>query len=507
MTAVDVPLQGEQPAPPDRRRIATNFVTLAVTGALGLVVTLLISIYVRRMLGPTAMGQVSWSLAIIGYLGMIVNPGLTPIGERELARNRLRGNELLALVLTLQTAFSAIVYALLVVFAAFDLRGPAVSILLLIQGLTLFLTAWNSGWVLQAYERMVIPSVASLVINALQLPVLLLFVHSPDDTNLYAFLALPFALAGVIFNFWYMIRRGAVRSLRLRPTFAGSARLLREAWPVALAQAAILILQTSGIIILGFTSGDNAVGQYATAHRLIMVASLGTAALWNAFFPALARSSTVPDHAAELSREFLGLLAWIGFPLAALGWACGRHVVELMYGAAFAESGLYFEWLSLSIALTYLYYGLVAILMPLGRSTLQFQIIAVAAAVNLALNAIAIPLYGPWGSIAAMLAAETVLLGLGLAMRNRGGLLNHAILPVVAPPLLCSLGVAVVIVLLPPSWHHFWWFELTSGAVVLLICLIGFERDALRRMVSGLDRTLENIPALQSPKMSKCLKN
>ena len=507
MTAVDVPLQGEQPAPPDRRRIATNFVTLAVTGALGLVVTLLISIYVRRMLGPTAMGQVSWSLAVIGYLGMIVNPGLTPIGERELARNRLRGNELLALVLTLQTAFSAIVYALLVVFAAFDLRGPAVSILLLIQGLTLFLTAWNSGWVLQAYERMVIPSVASLVINALQLPVLLLFVHSPDDTNLYAFLALPFALAGVIFNFWYMIRRGAVRSLRLRPTFAGSARLLREAWPVALAQAAILILQTSGIIILGFTSGDNAVGQYATAHRLIMVASLGTAALWNAFFPALARSSTVPDHAAELSREFLGLLAWIGFPLAALGWACGRHVVELMYGAAFAESGLYFEWLSLSIALTYLYYGLVAILMPLGRSTLQFQIIAVAAAVNLALNAIAIPLYGPWGSIAAMLAAETVLLGLGLAMRNRGGLLNHAILPVVAPPLLCSLGVAVVIVLLPPSWHHFWWFELTSGAVVLLICLIGFERDALRRMVSGLDRTLENIPALQSPKMSKCLKN
>jgi hypothetical protein len=48
------------------------------------------------------------------------------------------------------------------------------------------------------------------------------------------------------------------------------------------------------------------------------------------------------------------------------------------------------------------------------------------------------------------------------------------------------LGVAVVIVLLPPSWHRFWWFELTAGAVVLLICLIGFERHALRRMVSGM---------------------
>jgi O-antigen/teichoic acid export membrane protein len=491
MTVVEESLQAgsvasERPAPPDRRRIATNFVTLAVTGALGLVMTLLVSIYVRRVLGPTAMGQVSWSLAVIGYLGMIVNPGLTTIGQRELARNRSRDNELLALVLTLQTAFSAVVDGLLVVFAAFDLRGPAVSILLLIQGLALFLTAWNSGWVLQANERMVIPSVASLVINALQLPVLLLFVHSPDDTYLYAFLALPFALAGVIFNFWYMIRRGAVRSLRLRPTFAGSATLLREAWPVALGQAAVLIMQSSGIIILGFTSGDNAVGQYATAYRLMMVATLGTAALWNAFFPALARASTIPAHATELSREFLGLLAWIGFPLAALGWACGRHVVGLMYGPAFAESGPYFEWLSLSIALTYLNYGLVSILVPLGRSTLQFQIIAVGAAVNLALNVIAIPLYGPWGSIAAMLAAETVVLGLGLAVRHRVRLLHHAILPVVAPPLLCSVGVAVVIVLLPPSWHHFWWFELTAGAVVLLICLVGFERHALRRMASGM---------------------
>jgi O-antigen/teichoic acid export membrane protein len=471
-------------APPDRRRIATNFVTLAATGSLGLVMTLLVSIYVRRVLGPTAMGQVSWSLAVIGYLAMFVNPGLTTIGQRELARERSRGNELLALVLTLQTALFAVVYGLLVVFAAFELRGPSVSVLLLIQGLSLFLTAWNSGWVLQAHERMVAPSIAALVINALQVPVLLLFIHSPGDTNLYAFLALPFTLAGVVFNFWYLIRLGAVRWVRLQPTFSASRILLREAWPLALAQAAVVIVQSSGIIILGFTNGDNAVGQYATAYRLMMVASLGTAALWSAFFPALARASAIPAHATELSRQFLGLLAWIGFPLAALGWSFGRHVVELLYGDAFAESGPYFEWLSLSIALTYLNYGLVSILVPLGRSMLQFQIIAVAASINLALNAILIPLYGAWGSVYALVAAETVVLGLGLVMRNRVRLLHHAILPVVAPPLLCSLGVAVVIVLLPPSWHRFWCLELATGAAVLLLCLIGFERRALRQMVS-----------------------
>ena len=50
-------------APPNRRRIAANFITLASTGVLGLIVTILISIYVRRTLGPAAIGQVSWALA------------------------------------------------------------------------------------------------------------------------------------------------------------------------------------------------------------------------------------------------------------------------------------------------------------------------------------------------------------------------------------------------------------------------------------------------------------
>ena len=43
--------------------------------------------------------------------------------------------------------------------------------------------------------------------------------------------------------------------------------------------------------------------------------------------------------------EYLGLLVWMGLPPAALGWVFGHHVVELLYGAAFAPAGRYFEWL------------------------------------------------------------------------------------------------------------------------------------------------------------------
>jgi O-antigen/teichoic acid export membrane protein len=129
---------------------------------------------------------------------------------------------------------------------------------------------------------------------------------------------------------------------------------LKEAWPLALTQGVILIYFNSGTIILGFTDRDDAVGQYATAYRLMMVAAVITASLWNAYFPALARMHDAPTQATLLSQKYAGLLAWMGFPMAALGWACGRHVVSLMYGPAFAAAGPYFEWLCLNIAITFL---------------------------------------------------------------------------------------------------------------------------------------------------------
>jgi O-antigen/teichoic acid export membrane protein len=488
--ALGDPTEAAEPEPaaaqPNRRRIAANFVTLASTSVLGLIVTIVISIYVRRALGPAAIGQVSWALAAVAYLGVLVNPGLTTVGQRELAKTPGRGQELLALILTLQTVLAVVAYGLVVAIAALDLRGPAVNILLLIQGVTLFVTAWNTGWVLQANERMVAPSIAALGFNALQLPALLLLIHQPEDLYLYAILSLPFPLLGVIYNLWYLGRTALASPMRLRPRLAGALGLLREAWPLALTQGAVLIYFNSGTIILGFTDGDDAVGQFATAYRLMMVAAVITASMWNAYFPALARSHTSPALATQLSREYVGLLAWMGLPIAALGWACGRHVIELMYGPAFAATGPYFEWLCLNIATTFLNYGLVAILVPWGHSSLQFKITAAGAAINLTINLIAIPVWGAWGAVAGTLVAEAAVFGLGLLARRRYGIFWHPILPIVAPPLLCSAAVGLVIAALPRAFDRYWWLELLAGTVVLAGCLAIFERQIVRRVIRGL---------------------
>jgi O-antigen/teichoic acid export membrane protein len=471
------------PAPPNRRRIAANFVVLAGTSVLGLLITILISIYVRRALGPAAIGQASWAMAMVAYLGVVVNPGLTTVGQRELARNPRRGQELMSLILTLQTALAIAAYGLLLAIVALDLRGQTVNLLLLIQGISLFFTAWNTGWVLQANERMVAPSIAGLVFNALQLPAFLLLIHQPDDLYLYVALCLPALLLGVVYNLWYIGRHGLASPLRLRPVLTGASVLLKEAWPLALSQGAALIYLNTGTIILGFTHGDDAVGQYATAYRLMMVAAVITASLWNAYFPALARTHHAAAQATLLSREYAGLLAWTGFPIAALGWACGRHVVALMYGPAFAAAGPYFEWLCLSVAITFLNYGLVATLVPWGHTRLQSTIMIAGTATNLGISLLAIPPYGAWGAIAANLASETAVVVIGLLARRRFGIFWHPVLPIVMPPFVCSAAVALAIAALPTAFDRYWWLELAMGAILLAGCLAVFERSLVDRVI------------------------
>jgi O-antigen/teichoic acid export membrane protein len=481
---------GEQKPVPSpgvsRRRIAANFLSVAGTNVLGLVVTILISVYVRRALGPEAIGQVSWAMAVVAYLTVLVSPGLALVGQRAIAQASERTEALASLVLTLQTLLACVVYTFVLVVAALEPRGPIVSMLLAIQGVTLFFTAWNMGWVLQAHERMVAPSLAALAFNVLQLPSLILLVHQPDDLTLYATVTVAFACGSVAYNIWYVARCRIVRPSRMRPTLAGLRSVLREAWPLALLQAAVLVIANSGTVVLGLTDGDDAVGQFASAYRLMLVAAVITSAMWNAYFPAFVRAQERPEEAMRLSREYLGLLAWMGLPMGALGWALGRHVVELLYGPAFAPAGRYFEWLCLNVGLTFINYGVISALVPWGRGHLQLRITAAAAVFNLAGTGVAVPLYGAWGAVAVIIASESLTLGLGVIVRRRTRLFWHPVFPTILPPLACSVAAVAILVALPASLDRLWWLQLPAAALMVGLAMLVFERKALHHLSQAL---------------------
>ena len=459
-----------------RRTIATNFFAMTAVSGIVLLIGIFATAYSRRVLGPAVIGQVNLNAALLAFLTLLASPGLALVGQRDIAANPKETASITSLVLGLQMLFGLLAYAVVAVIALLDPRGGQASTLLLIQGVIILINAGSTIWVLQGHQRMAGPAIASLVINVLQVPALLLLIRDPSDIYLFAAYTLPFSLALVGYYFWYLHHHGVLRFADVAPRLAGGRKLLSDAWPLALSLLAVLVVYNGGAILLGFTHSDIEVGLYTTAYKLMFISTVVSGAMMNAYFPVLSQVAGDTQQAKRVAYDFATLMVWMGLPIAALGWACGRHVNDLLFGAQFAAAGPYFEGLCLVVALTFTNIGLGTPLLAWGHQRLHLKIIATSALASLVLNALLIPRYGGWGAVAALLMAETMSLVLLAIARRRLELGRIALLPLLAPPLLCSLAVALGIAFLPASAHQFWWLEVAIGAALLGGCLLLFER-------------------------------
>jgi O-antigen/teichoic acid export membrane protein len=290
-------------------------------------------------------------------------------------------------------------------------------------------------------------------------------------------LGYPFQLGLIGFLLWYATRNRLLQWSEVRPAFRGAWSLVKEALPLGLSQVAILLYYNSDVIMLGVWSNDHTVGIYSTAYQMMLMPLLLAGALYTAYFPQLAKKHADPQQSARLSNELLRLLIWMGFPLAALGWAFGRHVIVLLYGVGFSESGPLFEWLSLNLALVFVNNGIGSPLLAWGQQRLHFCITAVAAALNVALNLVLIPHYGAWGAVITTILAEAVVTVVCLIVRRKN-------VPVVMTPsgwwaVSCATLLAVMLKLLVVWFPRWWWGSLAIGLIAFAACFWWREKEVL----------------------------
>src|SRR5262249_19240350 len=201
--------------------------------------------------------------------------------------NHKRSASMASLVIGLQMVFALVAFGVVVAIALLDPRSGRSSTLLMVQGLAVLINAGNLAWVLQAHQRMAGPAIASLVLNLMQLPALLPLVHEPSDVVVFAALTLPFSAALIVYNVFYLRHHGILRLGDLRPRLASAGTLLAQAWPLALSQAAVLLIYNCGAIMLGFTHDDDEGGLYTTAYKLMFLSTRVSRPLIAPFLPSL----------------------------------------------------------------------------------------------------------------------------------------------------------------------------------------------------------------------------
>lgn len=464
-----------------RRLIARNFLSLTAAQMAGRVVGLFSGIYTRRILEVVAIGQVSWCASVMSYFSLAINPGLETIAKRDVAREPNKAGQYVSLLLTLQLILAVAGFAFAAGFAALGLRGPQVSLILTLQAIGLLLMPLNLTWLLHANERMAPAAFAEVISQVLMLPALVLFIHNPTHVIRYVLLGYPFRIGTIVYLMWYAGHHRLLRWREIRPTLHGSLALVKEAVPLGLSQVAILLYYNFDAIFLGFTRGDATVGLYSTAYNLMLMPLMFSGSLSNAYFPALSRAHGDEQQMKQVSTEFLRILVWMGFPIAAMGWAGGRYVVTLMYGQHFAASGPMLEWLSLDIGLVYFNIGIGWALNAWGHQKETFYTAGVAAVLNVGLNCALIPRYGVWAAVATTILAELAVMVFLLYWRRR--ICPIPALRIASKPLMASVVVGVSTRVLASVFPNYWWIIVGLGVAGLMASVWMAEKETIRRLL------------------------
>lgn len=364
---------------------------------LRLVSGVLVGIYIARYLGPEQFGILSYVIAIVAFLIVIARMGMDAILVREIAKRQQSGQALgTAIVIMLSAA--TLCYGLLASLLHIIDESAAIKHYLLLAGLSVFLVAFYAfDFYFQAKVAAKRGAIAkSIALSIMAIAKLLLIWQ---DATLVWFIAshvVEHLLIAVFLTATYLLTK-PTDSLSFSRQLAGP--LLSSAWPMVLAGLSSIVYMRIDQLMLRHMLGMEAVGIYAAAARIYEAWILVPFVLSTSLLPLLVAAKKESSMVFEQRMQWLFTGMVVMTSVAALiAWWLSEPVIKLTFGASYLASATVLPLLMASAiftsvhSLTVRYMTVEHLERKIAKRTLA------AAVLNVAANAVLIPMAGVAGA-------------------------------------------------------------------------------------------------------------
>jgi len=393
---------------PNLVKIVDNIGWLFFDKVLRMGVGLFVGVWIARYLGPEQFGLFSLATAFVALFGAVAGLGLQGIVVRDILRDPACKEEILGTAAMLQFVGGLLAYGLLL-GTIFWLRSDdfLARALVAILGSTMLFKAsevaiyWFESQVLSKYIVWV-QNGCFLVFAAIK--VMLILSNAPLMAFAWATMA-EALLVAMLMLVMLGLRGPGLQQLRAK--LVRAKRLLTDSWPLLFSGIAIVIYMRIDQIMLGQIVGDEAVGIYSAALRISEVWYFIPAVIVASVFPAIleAKKRSESQYYQRLQHLY-DLMVLLSVGVALPMTVLSTPIVTLLYGEAFAESG---QVLAIHIwAAVFVFLGVASNnwFLVEGRQILSFQRTVLGAVVNVALNFLLIPAYGPVGAAVATVISQ-----------------------------------------------------------------------------------------------------
>jgi PST family polysaccharide transporter len=362
---------------------------------------LTVGVWVARHLGPDQYGLLSYVLALSALFAPIGALGLDRILVHDLVRHPQRQSESIGTAFYLRLCASSIAF-FAATMTAWLVRPDAAVVTTMTAIISLGIVFQSFDVIRLWFESRVrakyvaIAQSCALVLSSAT-KVLLIVNNAPLRVFAWTFL-LEATITSLVLLIAYRKNEQRLRSWRPRLDRARS--MLKDSWPLLLSALATGGAQMRiGQIMLGHMVSDQATGTFAAGTRL--------SELWF-FLPMIVVASISPaiTQAKERGNEIyydrlrrsLRVLALSGIALALATSLLAPYFISILFGADYAGAAAVLRIHAWSIVFVFLGVGVTPWIVNENCLSLAMWRSVVAITVDIALNLILIPLWGPVGA-------------------------------------------------------------------------------------------------------------
>ena len=369
---------------------------------------------ISNIFSVDTVGQYGFANAAAGYFIMFAALGIATYALREgvsLRNDYGKMSRFASEMFTINVISSLAAYLLLAAAVFAVPRFAGCRELLLILGVNIALMTLGCDWIHSVYEDFLFVTVRTVIVYALSLLLFFLFVQTPRDLYAYAWITVLATSGAQLLNI--PARRKYCRVGLVNP--AGVKRHVKPVMILFANTVTTSLYVNSDMLILGFSRADSEVGLYSVAVKIYMLFKALLSAVITAATPRLAAAwqenrEQFGAQAGHVLRMLLTLLAPVSTGLFFLADPLIRIISNEGYlGAAGAV-----QWLCGALLLSITGWFVTAcVLIPAKQEKAVLRITVIAAAVNIVLNLILIPVFGFVAAAVTTVAAEGLACVLG----------------------------------------------------------------------------------------------
>lgn len=391
-----------------------NIILNGINTITGILFPIITFPYAAHVLMPEGIGAINFLNSIIGYIILLTSLGIPMYAVKEVAKYRddkVTRDKVTIEIILLSTALCLIGYVIVWLLAEFVPQIHQESALFYILSLTIIFTSIGVNWFYQGIEDFKFITIRAIIIRILAAATLFIFVKNQSDLLTYGIITVGSTAGNNFINFIHLRKHLDCGIIRFREL--NVFRHLKPALQIFILNLIISLYIQLNAIMLGFISGNDAVGYFTAGTKishvgLTMISSLGTVLL-----PRCSHLLKIGDkeNFASIINKSLNVTLALSLPMTAGLMLLAVPVTMIFCGEEYitAVPVLYLNApIIIFVSLTNIM-G-IQILYPMDKVNLVILSVSGGAIMNLILNLFLIPLYGATGAAVSTLIAEFAVL-------------------------------------------------------------------------------------------------